>query len=270
MSVLAAARNREASGPARSSVTTVAVTGAAGAPGVTSVALHLAHALARHQVRTMLVDADSDGGFLAHWMGRASGSIPTLVNAAQYGPVGAAPVIAATEPLRDNLRLLAGFDQPQTTESLPPDLPGQILEALDGTAQFAVVDCGRLRPGADGAWQRTWLDLAHGVLVVVTPDTVGAVRLGQIRPLLEAVRAPAWRHSVVNRFDRRTALAGFEDTLRRELEMPMTARIPRNDRAFDAAVSAHRATTDRAISRLFDQLAGVVISSGAGVAGEPS
>ena len=46
----------------------ILVTGGSTSPGVTSVALHLAVAVATMGRNTILADCDPDGGFIAHWL----------------------------------------------------------------------------------------------------------------------------------------------------------------------------------------------------------
>lgn len=184
--------NTEAGGGAARQGRLLAVTGGKGGVGTTTVAVHLAAALARGGVRTALVDADPGGGDVAVLCGLEPGRSLADVTAARRavwevlrpGPAGTvvAPGPFATasfvdEAHRGQERILSA------------------LESLRTRFDFLIVDSGNdIHRTARRIWRR-----ADAVLAVTTVepasvlDTYGAIKV------LTASASPAAIHLLVNR-----------------------------------------------------------------------
>lgn len=141
----------------------IAVTGGKGGVGTTTLAVNLAVALARARQRTVLVDADLDGG-----------DASLLCRLKERSTV--ADVLSARRTVREVLQPgpggihvvpgVWGLDRP------PEDTPAarqRLLEGLAGLerqADFLIVDSGNgLRPMVESCWEA-----ATAVLLVATPE----------------------------------------------------------------------------------------------------
>lgn len=158
--------------------TVVAVVGAKGGVGASTVALMAAAQLARH-ARTCLVDLDVRGGDLAAMTGLSvRRSITDLVDIA--AEASAREVSEVMYPLPGGIALLPAPDHGEMGEAMTEAATRQIISMLRYQFDHVVLDCGsRLDDVLAMA-----LDSADRVLVVTTSDTP-AVR--SVRRLTEAL-----------------------------------------------------------------------------------
>ena len=158
--------------------TVIAVVGAKGGVGTSTVALMAAAQLARHD-RTCLVDLDVRGGDLAAMTGLSvRRSITDLVDIA--AEASAREVSEVMYPLPGGIALLPAPDHGEAGEAMTEAATRQVISMLRYQFDHVVLDCGsRLDDVLAMA-----LDSADRVLVVTTPDTP-AVR--SVRRLTEAL-----------------------------------------------------------------------------------
>ncbi|MDQ1679624.1 MAG: hypothetical protein QOI42_483 [Frankiaceae bacterium] len=182
----------------------VAVWGAAGAPGRTTVALTLADELARLDVPTMLIDADAYGGAIAQVLGmlEESPGIAAACRMANTGSLDAAALARLARTLTPRLRVLTGITRADRWPELRPSGVEHVLAVARRMAACTVVDCGfsleqdeelvydTMAPRRNGA-TLTSLARADLVLAVVAADPIGVQRFIRALPdLREATDAP--------------------------------------------------------------------------------
>lgn len=122
----------------------VAVWGPTGAPGRTFVAVNLAAELARLQVPTLLVDADTYGGAVAQVLGLLDES-PGLAAAARQAGAGSLDRVALARQARQVgtfLRVLTGISRPDRWVELRPAALESVWSQARQLAALTVVDCG--------------------------------------------------------------------------------------------------------------------------------
>ncbi len=230
----------------------VAVWGPAGAPGRSTVALHLAAEVAATGTATLLADADTYGGCLAQLLGVLDES-PGLAAAARAAGQGSLDVVALARLapyVAPDLRLLSGI----TRADRWPELAGTALDAVWVVARrlaaSVVVDCGfsveqdevlsyDTRAPRRNAATLGALAAADDVVVVGAADPVGIQRLVRaLSDLADLGLSP--RHVVVNRV--RASVAGPQPAraVARALERYAGVRdavlVPDDRASLDAAV----------------------------------
>jgi flagellar biosynthesis protein FlhG len=146
----------------------VAVAGARLGVGATTIALNLATELARLGRRTILVDADLDGGDIA--------AMCKLHDAQSEGLTGVAEVLTARRSLHEvlqngpfGLSIVPGVcrvEQPDVWTEAAQDRLVRALRDLEGEVDFVVLDAGR---GMSPAGHR-FCDAADETLIVTTID----------------------------------------------------------------------------------------------------
>ena len=185
----------------------VAVHGAAGAPGRTTVAIGLAAERARVAGRCVLIDADPHGGAVAQHLGvleEVSGLLAAarLVNA---GALDAAALVRCRRQVVDGLELLTGLPRPDRWIEVRGGVLDEVLACSVGTGDV-VVDTGfSLEDDADldRGQSRNQLTLdavafADEVIVVGSAEPTGLARLARtLVDLRDATDAPV--RVVVNR-----------------------------------------------------------------------
>jgi Flp pilus assembly CpaE family ATPase len=235
----------------------VAVWGPTGAPGRTTVAVGLADEAARSGVGTLLVDADVYGGVVAQVLGLLDES-PGLAGAARQaanGGLDQQALVRLAWAVRPGLRVLTGLARADRWPELRPRAVAAVLEEARRLAPFTVVDCGfcleedeelsfdSAAPRRNGATLAV-LEAADEVLCVSGADPVALQRtiraLGELREVLPSVQP----HVVVNQV-RRGPVAGdvrreIGDALARFAASDVTAFLPADRRATDAALAAGR------------------------------
>ncbi|CAM5781211.1 AAA family ATPase [Cellulomonas persica] len=230
----------------------VAVWGPTGAPGRSTVALHLAAEVAATGTATLLVDADTYGGCLAQLLGVLD-EAPGLAAAARAAGQGSLDLVtlARLAPyVAPDLRLLSGI----TRADRWPELAATALDAVWVVARrlaaVVVVDCGfsveqdevlsyDTRAPRRNAATLGALAAADEVVVVGAADPVGIQRLVRsLSDLAELGVSP--RHVVVNRV--RASVAGPQPAraVARALERYAGVRdavlVPDDRASLDAAV----------------------------------
>jgi MinD-like ATPase involved in chromosome partitioning or flagellar assembly len=230
----------------------ILVTGGSTSPGVTSVALHLAVAVATMGRNTILADCDPDGGFIAHWLKKRSDkAVDILVRTTTFGDIDPTHVRKACQEISPNLRLVAGFEDPGHADNAALLAPRRLLDALASECEVLIIDGGRLRQN----WTGRFFPLADQVLFVLRPDRTGALRLTQSW-MADWVRslAPTHAFAVINGIELVLDAPGFRAALQRDFNLPVAAEIPRSDKAFNRALARNQIVEDPAYLNAIAQL----------------
>lgn len=164
--------------PAVEPATVVAVTGPAGAPGRTTVAVNLA---AEAPGPSLLVDADLLApavGFQLDLDATAAG----LLGACRMGEqarLDPGALVAMAHSAGPDLMVLPGVSAPERISELRASGYEALWRAAAGTRGTVVVDCGALPavPAETGALRAPVLARAHHVVVVAKPTALGLRRL---------------------------------------------------------------------------------------------
>lgn len=198
----------------------IAVWGAHGAPGRSTVAMSIADECAARGLATLLIDADTYGGSIGQMLGILD-EAPGIVAAtrlANEGRLDAGGLRECTRLVSSGLMVLTGIAKPQRWTELKPEAFIDVLDVARRIAAVIVVDLAScveqdeelffdtMAPRRNGLTITT-LALADQVLMVASADPVGlqrAVRLMLAMPdELPGVHAEV----VVNRL-RKAALPG--------------------------------------------------------------
>ena len=260
----------------------VAVWGPTGAPGRTTVAVHLAGEAARAGRSTLLVDADVYGGVVAQVLGlldEAPG-LAAACRAANQGRLDVAALAALARTVTPTLRVLSGIARADRWPELRPSSLEVVLELARSLVVCTVVDCGfgleqdeelaydTSAPRRNGATLAV-LASADTVLAVGSADPVGLQRL--VRGLAELREAvPGVQPRVVVNRVRATAVPGDAErevrtALARYAGVPDVVLVPHDVAALDAAVAGGRLLAEvapgsparRALAALAADLVGV-------------
>ncbi len=256
----------------------VAVWGATGAPGRSTVALGLAAAAARRATPTLLLDLDVYGGATAQMLAvldEVSGVL-AATRAASAGSLDPTGLLAAARTVEPNLAVLTGLPRADRWTALRPAAVRELLAVARGCFPLVVVDCGfgieqdeelsfdTAAPRRNGATV-TALEQADLVLVVGSADPLSLTRLARASGDLRELVPTATTHLVVNRMRRglgwsRDEVAG---TVRRATGTAPLAFLPLDQPAVDRAWIAGRslpeaaptAPLSAALDRLYAELA---------------
>ena len=260
----------------------VAVWGPTGAPGRTTVAVHLAGELAGLGRSTLLVDADVYGGVVAQVLGLLD-EAPGLAAASRLANQGALDLhrlAGLARTVAPQLRVLSGVARADRWPELRPASLEVVLELARSLATTTVVDCSFAleqdeelaydtpAPRRNGA-TLTVLAAADTVLAVGTADPVGLQRLvrglGELKEAVPGVEPVV----VVNRL-RATAVPGDPEAevraaLSRYAGVEQVRFVPLDVPGVDAAVAAGRTLAEAAraspvrtaLTALAAELAGV-------------
>lgn len=183
----------------------LAVWGAAGSPGRTTVAVGLAGELAAVGRPVLLVDADPYGGTVAQHLGvldEISGLL-AVARMANQGRLDDAALARSCRQVTDRLAVLTGLPRADRRVEVRPDVLGTVLE-LAARAGDVVVDCGFCLedPDLPLARDRMTLDAlaaADEVLVVGSAEPSGLARLARGLVELGALQPATPVRVVVNR-----------------------------------------------------------------------
>jgi Flp pilus assembly CpaE family ATPase len=185
----------------------IAVWGPTGAPGRTTLAVHLADELARLGMAALLIDGDVYGGTVAAVLGLLDES-PGLAAACRHA-AGARldpPALAGLcWQVNPSFRVLTGIPLAQRWTEVRAAAMEPVLTAARALADFTVVDCGfaletdeelsfdSLAPRRNGATLAV-LDAADVIIAVGAADPIGMQRIVRgLAELREAeVTAPVW------------------------------------------------------------------------------
>lgn len=253
----------------------LAVWGATGAPGRTTLATGLAAELARRGHDTLLIDADAYGGAVAQHLGvldEVSGLL-SAVRLANAGRLDVAQLAAVARMIGPRLRVLTGLPRAERWVEVRDPAFDAVLDAGRCLCEYVVLDLGfnleqEVQAYGTAAPQRNHMTLAgleqaDEVFVVGSADPVGLSRLA--RGLVELPEAPSGvpTRVVVNRV--RPSLGWSEQEMRGMVEGFLTPAsthfLPDDPGATDRALMAGRPLVEMgesslgaAISRLVDHL----------------
>jgi pilus assembly protein CpaE len=226
--------------PRASEGTVIAVLGAKGGVGATTVACQLAVGLQDLGEPTALLDlALPQGDAALH-----------LDLQPAYGLVGAAREAEALDatflrtllsPHRSGVQLLAATERAEEAELLRAEPVERVLALLRADFDWVVVDLGR--SWSDGSVRA--LDLASEVILVTELDVPALANARRQLELLERLGVSAGRvHVVENRHGRAEALTGRDG--RRFLGRPVELRLPDEPAAAGACVNEGRTVGEAA------------------------
>lgn len=253
-----AARESAASRPARADGAVLAVWGAHGAPGRSTIATELAVELARIGGRSALVDADTHAPSLAVSLGLAEDS-PGIAAAARKAAAGA---LDAAELTRISAGLdgaavdvLTGLNRPSRWPELSADRLRGILRSCRTWAEHTVVDLAaplerdeEIVSDVDGPRRNAAglaaLEEADAIVAVTSADPVAVSRFLRAHAELRALAGGTPVHVVVNRV--RGGALGVDArgqvrrTLARYAGLDDVSFAPYDTRSADAALMAAR------------------------------
>lgn len=229
----------------------VAVWGAPGAPGVTSVAVGLADELAGLGRSTFLVDADPVGGAVAIALGmlQEGSGLAIAARRADHGGLDVDGLARTARMIRPGLRVLTGVDVPERATLLRPAAVATVCRVARTMAQTAVVDAGTAPLVDDGmrtAVTRAVLAEADAIVVVGTADPVGMSRLVPAIAHARSFEVPLY--VVVTRV--RSGLLGRDgpgqvrEALERHAGWSDVVAVPDDRTAYDEAVREGRTLSE--------------------------
>jgi MinD-like ATPase involved in chromosome partitioning or flagellar assembly len=261
----------------------LAVWGATGAPGRTTVALAVAAEAAARGLHVTLLDADPYGGAAGQHLAvleEVSGLLATtrLANTGQLDSDRLAQLAREVTP---GLRLVSGLPRPDRWTEVRPQAFATLLSTARSLDDLVVVDTGfglpstatdpfSTAPGRDDTTLAALME-ADVVLVVASADPVGLTRLARSLRELDELGPDGAVHVVVNRM--RPSLGWSErevaDLVSRVLPGAALSFLPDDRAAADRALVAGRTLVEcgdsalrRAVAALVDSLS-VVTRSGA-------
>lgn len=232
----------------------IAVWGAHGSPGATSVAIALADELARMGEQSLLIDADTLGGSTAMALGvldEASG-LAVACRHADAGTLDALTLAQAARSLGEGWRILTGINRAERWVELRPPALTRLWQVCRDQPGIAIADVGSgLEPpesgwtsGADRfAAAHTAIEHADAVIAVGSADPVGMDRLINGLEVLRQ-RSDVPPIVVVNRVRRsvlgRDAAGQVREALARHVQITDPILIDDDPSAFDAALKDGR------------------------------
>lgn len=243
----------------------IAVWGATGAPGRSTVAVGLAAELAARGVSTLLADADVYGGTVAQLLGMLdeTSGLAAAARSASGGSLDVEVLARHARQLNPHLLVLTGLSRADRWTELRPAAVESVWATARNLAPCTVVDVGfciesdeeisfdSLAPRRNGATLAT-LEEADEVIVVGTADPVGLTRL--IRALHELrVAIPSARPRVVVNRVRSGSLGSSPanavgEALGRYAGVQAAALLPYDQAACDSALTHGRSLVDIAKS----------------------
>ena len=228
-------------GPAR----VLAVTGAQGAPGRSTLTINIADVLASQGESVLLVDADLWGGALAQMLGMLADTagLSAAVRAADQGTLDASALGRLAPRVRPGLRLLPGLARAARWREVSAAAVAEILQVAGREHSWVVVEAPVLVPEEDSAFgfgpgrndvAGAVLGAAEEIAVVGAAEPVGMERLVQTLLDLDDLTAPGRRHVLVNRVRASAAgpraAASVQEALARFADVQDPVLIP-DDRA---------------------------------------
>ena len=188
----------------------IAVWGAMGSPGRTTVAIGVAEALADAGRSVCLVDADTyaPGVTLALGMVDDAGGLLAACRQADHGSLGPESLTAASRLIRPGWHVLGGLPRPERWTELRATALDRVWVACREAFDVTVIDIGFCLEVDDspGAWARrrnaaslTAVSTADHLLAVADAGPAGAARLISAWPLVGSGSGPASVTIVRNR-----------------------------------------------------------------------
>ncbi len=198
---------------------TLAVLGAKGGVGTTTVACEIARELAAGGARTALLELDLGGGDVALHFDRDPRF--SLADASTREDLDRHFVESLSEPAGPSLRLLCAPQRPEDGERVAPRHLERALSVLGAAESFVVLDL----PAQLGDVAVRGLDHADLVLLVTTCDVASLHQARRRLDLMKRMRFDADRiRVIVNRVDRKSPMGRRE--IDRFLEHPVAATLP--------------------------------------------
>ena len=241
----------------------IAVWGPTGAPGRTTVAVGLASELAAKGVPTLLADADVYGGTVAQQLGMLdeTSGLAAAARSASSGALDLPMLAKHARQVEPRLLVLTGLSRADRWTELRSAAIESIWSTARMLAPCTVVDTGfcietdeeisfdSLAPRRNGATLAT-LEEADEVVVVGVADPVGLTRLIRAIHELRGVVPSANLRVVVNRVRSGSLGSSPADAVAEALDryagVQVTALLPNDQNAVDAAMSAGRALSEAA------------------------
>lgn len=228
----------------------IAVWGTPGAPGVSTIALHLADEAARRGCRSLLIDADVDGGILGHRMAllEESAGLSAACATAEQADLKPMHLADIVRELRPGIGLLTGIPHAQRWAEWRPYALTAVWQAARAGAEVTVIDCGHALPDDDPLYDTaptrstaftSACAAATDIVIVGSADPIGMVRLVEALARLD-LDADLRRTVVLNRC-RRTAFRGVSTTdlvavLTRTCPAAHVVWLPEDRRACERAI----------------------------------
>lgn len=252
--------------PSTGSGRVIAIWGAHGAPGRSTVAMSLADECAARGVATLLIDADVYGGSIGQMLGILD-EAPGIVAATRLANEGRLDIGSLTECVRSlasGLMVLTGITRPQRWTELRPEAFVELVEVARSLAPLTVIDCAStieqdeelffdtMAPRRNGV-TITALSVADRVLMVASADPVGMQRAIRLALSLPEEIPGLVPEIVVNRL-RKASLPGgahrdeVAHTVQRHLGRPPLAVIPSDRPACDQGLAEGRTLREVAAS----------------------
>lgn len=236
----------------------IALVGGKGSPGVTTLAVALADALAGRGSAVLLIDADLRLGTVgAHLDLDPRQGLFTLAYGARGGPEDW--VRRLDEEVQDGpgFSVLGGIERPAQRAQVGEEVVAAALAAARRRCAAVVVDAGAVVGGLTPPGSEAALRRADLVLLVATPDLAGLWHARTARDtLVDTLGIPADRLAVVlNR--RRGRAHRSPEEVARAFGLPVLAVVPDDVRAADRALDeqlpltrVRRRGASRAVRRL--------------------
>lgn len=238
----------------------IAVWGAHGAPGRTTLAIEIAAELARGAAHTALIDADSHAPSLALALGIADEG-PGFAAACRQAGLGAldeaelARISLSVSTGSDEIDVLTGINRPGRWTELSAQRVGAAIDACRAWADHTVLDVAaslerdeEIVSDLDGPRRNAAtiaaLQSADLVVAVCAADPVGVARFVRAHAELRATIGPTPVAVVVNRLRAPTMGVDARGQVRRALERLAGVEdawfVPLDPRSADAALLAAR------------------------------
>lgn len=253
----------------------VAVWGATGAPGRTTVAIGLAAELAQRERRTLLLDADPYGGAVGLHLAVLDDVSGLLAASrlANTGQLDEQRLSGLARSLGQQLRVVTGLPRPGRWTEVRPAAYADVLEVARGLDDVVVVDTGfGIEAGSGDPFDptphrdevtRATLQEADLVVAVASADPVGLQRAARALLDLSELRPQGPSHVVVNRM--RPSLGWDErdvaDLIHKVTPQASVVFLPDDPTAVDRALVAGRTLVEvgdsplrRTLERLVDSL----------------
>lgn len=213
----------------------IAVLSGKGAPGVTTVAIGLASALAEQRGNVAFVDADLRGGNVAAYLDLdPRRGLLALVYGADNGSLGS----RLDDELQDapGFSVLAGIERSDSSSQISGELVASVLAGLRNRYEHVVVDLGEVISGVSAPATGAALRASERVLLVTRGDLVS---LWNARACLRYVREGLGLPEdavriVLNRREKRGQYKSGE--VERALSAPVLATVPEDRRATFSAI----------------------------------
>lgn len=232
----------------------VAVAGAKGGVGATTVALHLARAVNRQRRSVCLVDLDLQTGDVRHLLDISHRrSISDLVDVADA--VSARQLDDSLYQHASGLRVLLPPQHGERAEEVTGAATRQILGAIRSRFDVVIVDVGAVVTEACAVA----MHMANQAIVVVTPDVLALRSANRLLALWDRLRVDTGVGVLINRTDRANEVQS--DMVARVVDAEvLSTTVPAAFRSLEPAINtgdperAQSAPLQRSMERLASEL----------------